>query len=94
MHMCISVSIRLWITISIYTYVYAYTHIYTRINKQKVTDEIVYFAGSVGLVLEPNSRRQKHYLGPPAKQGQMKELVSVAMHPSGAICAMGERYVN
>ena len=56
-----------------------------------VTDEIVYFAGNVGLVLEPNALRQKHYLGPPAKQGLIKELISLAMHPSGAICAMGER---
>lgn len=33
-----------------------------------VTDEILYFAGTVGLVLEPVSRRQKQYVGPPSKR--------------------------
>jgi hypothetical protein len=41
-----------------------------------VTEEVLYFAGSVGIVLDPSTCRQKHYLGPPAKKGRMREITA------------------
>lgn len=57
-----------------------------------VTDEILYFAGTVGLVLEPVSRRQKQYVGPPSKR--VSQICSLAMHPGGSIVATAERALN
>ncbi|EKX32589.1 hypothetical protein GUITHDRAFT_82168, partial [Guillardia theta CCMP2712] len=53
-----------------------------------IADEVAYFVGSLGVVLEPSSRRQKHYSGPPNRS--MKEVMSMAMHPAGSIVATGE----
>jgi hypothetical protein len=54
-----------------------------------VSDEAIFFAGAVGVVMDTSSRRQRHFVGPDTHI--MREIVSLAVHPSGSIVATAER---
>jgi len=54
-----------------------------------ITQEFVYFAASVAVIMDPQTRRQKHYLGPPNRPAG--EIQSLALHPGGSIVATAER---
>jgi WD40 repeat protein len=54
-----------------------------------VSDEAVYFAGAVGIVMDTTTRRQRHFVGP--GNHLMREIVALTLHPSGSIAATAER---